>query len=97
MKQISHKQSKDIIEKLPSLQNLIEGGQSEYQVLFVSVFDHWLTPAELATEIHPEDKKKLSLRRASLERFIVDLYNITQCYTWKYKRKNRFSFIVLKH
>ena len=81
---------KEIKENLPFLQNLIEGEDTEYKLIFVSVFDHWLTEDEFQSEIHTEDRTELNERRDKFIKFIVGLYNLTSIYSWKYKRHNRF-------
>ncbi|MGB1205856.1 MAG: hypothetical protein ACPG5B_09430 [Chitinophagales bacterium] len=95
--QITTKKAKEIKKKLPSLQRLIEREDTDYQILFVSIFDHWLKPDEVGL-IHTEDENELKIRRKKLQDFIVGLFEMTPTYTWKYKRKNRFflySFTTL--
>ena len=89
MTKITKKQTKEIKEKLPSLQQLIEKEDTDYQMIFVSVFDHWLTQDEFQTEIHTENENELRIRRQNLQNFINGLFEITPTYSWKIKRKNR--------
>lgn len=88
MKRITKNQISDIKEKLPSLQRLIEKEDTDYQMIFVSVFDHWLTQDEFQPEIHTEDPKEIAERRYKLQNFIIGLFNITPTFTWKRKRNN---------
>jgi|SRR5690554_2071402 len=90
MKKLNKAEIKGIKESLPFLQNLIEGEDTEYKLIFVSVFDHWLTEDEFQPEIHTEDRTELKDRRDRFKKFIVGLYSMTNTYSWKYKRHKRF-------
>ena len=90
MKKLTKIQTKQIRERLPFLQNLIEGEDTDYQLIFVSIFDHWLTPDEFQPEIHTEERTELNKRIEKFQTFIDGLYNLTHIYSWKYKRHNRF-------
>ena len=96
MKKITKNQITDIKEKLPSLQKLIEKEDTDYQMIFVSVFDHWLTQNEFQPDIHTEDSKEIAGRREKLQNFIVGLFNMTPTFTWKAKRNNRFYLYPLE-
>lgn len=96
MKRITKNQISDIKEKLPSLQRLIEKEDTDYQMIFVSVFDHWLTQDEFQPEIHTEDPKEIAERRYKLQNFIIGLFNITPTFTWKRKRNNRIFLYRLE-
>ncbi|MBU2950019.1 hypothetical protein KO493_04835 [Tamlana agarivorans] len=81
----------EINEILPSLQKLIhEKDETDYQMIFVSVFDHWLTQDEFQPEIHTEDAKEIKIRREKLQNFVIGLFNLTQTFTSEIKRKNQF-------
>lgn len=90
MKKLTKIQTKQVKERLPFLQNLIEGEETDYQMIFVSVFDHWLTPDESEPDIHTDDKAELNQSREKFKNFNAGLYNLTSTYSWKYKRNNRF-------
>ena len=90
MKKLTKIQTEQIKERLPFLQNLIEGEDTDYQPIFVSIFDHWLTPDEFQPEIHTQDKGELNQRREKFKNFNVGLYNLTNIYSWKNKRHKRF-------
>lgn len=90
MKKITKNQITCIKEKLPSLQKLVEKEDTDYKMIFVSVFDHWLTQDEFGPAIHTEDSKEIAQRRGKLKYFIAELLNMTPTYSWKIKRKNRF-------
>ena len=96
MKKITKNQISDIKEKLPSLLNLIEKEDTDYQMIFVSVFDHWLTQDEFEPHIHTEDPKEIAERRNKLQSFIQGLFNLTPTFTWKTKRNNRFFIYPLE-
>ena len=90
MKKLTNSQAKEIKERLPFVQNLIEGEDTDYQMLFVSIFDHWLTQDEFDPEIHKVDRKELKIRREKFQSFIDGIFHLTNIYSWKYKRHNRF-------
>jgi hypothetical protein len=90
MNKLTKTEIKGIKESLPFLQNLIEGEDTVYNMIFVSVFDHWLTEGAFEPDIHTEDRTELNDRRDKLKKFIVGLYNLTNTYSWKYKRHKRF-------
>jgi hypothetical protein len=90
MKNITNNHRKEINEKLPSLRKLIEREDTDYQMIFVSVFDHWLTQDEFQSKIHTKDSKEISIRRENLKLFAKGLFNLTPTFTWRIKRKNRF-------
>lgn len=96
MKKITKNQITDIKEKLPSLQKLIEKKETDYQMIFVSVFDHWLTQDEFEPEIHAEDPKEILIRREKLKCFTIGLFNMTPTFTWKTKKNNRFFLYPLE-
>lgn len=96
MKKISKNQIIDIKNKLPSLQILIEKEDTDYQMIFVSVFDHWLTQDEFEPDIHTDDPKEIAERRNKLKNFIIGLFNMTPTFSWKTKRKNRFFLYPLE-
>ena len=89
MKRITKNQIRGIKEKLPFLQRLIEKEDTDYQMIYVNVFDHWLTQDEFQPEIHAEDRKEIAERRNRLQNFIIDLFNMTPTFTWKRKRNNQ--------
>ena len=90
MKKLTNTQTKEIKDRLPFVQNLVEGEDADYQMIFVSIFDHWLTQDEFETEINTEDRTELNIRREKFQNFIDGIYNLTDIYSWKYKRHNRF-------
>jgi hypothetical protein len=90
MKKLTNTQTKEIKDRLPFVQNLIEGEDADYQMIFVSIFDHWLTQDEFETEINTEDRTELNIRREKFQNFIDGIYSLTDIYSWKYKRHNRF-------
>ncbi|MFL1895564.1 hypothetical protein ACJRPK_07665 [Aquimarina sp. 2-A2] len=90
MKKITKNHRKEINEKLPYLRKLIEREDTDYQIIFVSVFDRWLTQDEFEPEIHTKDSREISIRRDNLQNFIKGLFNMTPTFTWRIKRKNRF-------
>jgi hypothetical protein len=96
MRKITKNQITIIKEKLPSLQKLIEKEDTDYQIIFVSVFDHWLTQEEFEPEIHTKDPKEISIRREKLQNFIVGLFNMTPTFTWKTRRNNPFFLYPLE-
>ena len=90
MKKITNHRAKKIKEKLPFLKSLIRKEDTDYQMIFVSVFDHWLTQDEFEPHIHTEDTNELIIRRQKLQNFIVGLFKLTPIYSWKYKKNYRF-------
>ena len=90
MKKITKDKEIEIKGKLPFLQDLVEKEDTDYQMFFVSVFDHWLTQDEFQPDIHTEDPIELKKRRDNLEKFLERLFEMTPTYGWKYKRKTRF-------
>ena len=90
MKKITKNHIKEINEKLPSLQKVIEKENTDYKMIFVSVFDHWLTQDEFQPKIHTEDTEEIKIRRENLQNFIIGLFNVTPTFNWKIKRRNRF-------
>ncbi|WP_298248375.1 hypothetical protein [uncultured Christiangramia sp.] len=69
---------------------MIEDENSDYDIIFISVFDHWLTENEFNKEIHEIGEKEIANRRRKFENFISELYDLTPTYLWKYKKQNRF-------
>ena len=96
MKKITKNQITNIKAKLPSLQKLIEKEDTDYQMIFVSVFDHWLTQDEFEPEIHTDDPNEILIRREKLQSFIVGLFNMTPTFTWKTRRNNPFFLYPLE-
>lgn len=96
MKKITYNQKTDIKKKLPNLQKLMQKEDTDYQMIFVSVFDHWLTQNEFEPHIHTEDLKEILTRRNNLQNFIMGLFEMTPTYTWKIKRKKRFFIYPLE-
>ena len=90
MKKLTNQEFKNIKYQLPSLRKLIEDENDDYDIIFISVFDHWLTENEFNKEIHEIDKKEITDRRRKLENLISELYDLTPTYLWKYKKQNRF-------
>ena len=92
---ISDKELKSIKRSLPDLKKIIEEDVSFldngiYKKIYVSVFDHWLTRDEADKLIFvDDDKNELQKRREKFEKLIENLYNSTDIYFWKYKRKSR--------
>lgn len=92
---ISKKELKSIKEKLPDFRKVLEEDESFiengiYKKIFISVFDHWLTNDEADNLIFiDDDKNELIKRREKFEKVIVDLYETTEIYLWKYKRNHR--------
>ncbi|MEQ8360047.1 MAG: hypothetical protein RH860_11215 [Cytophagales bacterium] len=89
MTKLSKKEAQNIRVKLPSLLNLVRKEDSDYQLIFVSVFDHWLTQDEFEPHIHTEEFGELQRRRDSLQKFIVGLFDLVPTFSWRYKRKKR--------
>lgn len=93
---ISDKEFKSIKKSLPDFRKVIEEDESFidkgiYKKIFISVFDHWLTEDEADKLIFiDDDKNELKKRREKFEKVIEDLYDSTETYFWKYKRKYRF-------
>ena len=90
MKKLTNQELKNIKYQIPSIQELIENENEKYDLIFISVFDHWLTENEFNNEIHEIDKKEIIDRRKKFENFISELYDLTPTYLWKYKKQNRF-------
>ena len=92
------KQELAVIKKAtPNLQKLIESQNEwdpnfEYKMLFISVFDHWLNEEDNIDElIHVDaDLKELNRRRGMFKNMMNELFNLTDLYTYKYKRHFRF-------
>jgi hypothetical protein len=87
VKQLSKEKLQNIRRELPKLNELLEH-EIEYKKVFVSVFDHWLTMEEVG-QIFTKDKDELKSRRTRLEKFIKELYSLTDTYIWRYKRHKR--------
>lgn len=90
MNHITKKELKIVKEKLPNLQEFIINKEANgYQVLYVSVFEKWMTREEY--EIYDDiDREALHKRRNAFEDSVEKIYNLTPCYLWKYKRHKRF-------
>ncbi len=63
-----------ICEVLPSLKELVEKDETDYEMIFVSIFDHWLTMDEFESNIHTEDSLILTERRTKLITFLKELF-----------------------
>lgn len=87
---ISYLNTQQIRERLPNLQNLVEREETDYEMIFVSVFDHWLTQNEFQPKIHKKDKIELKERRKKLRTFIESLFKLTSRYSWKYDKNDFF-------
>lgn len=86
---------RQIRKQLPNYRRLlIEDEQlldsGEYKLVFVSVFDHWLSPSEAQQLIDVDNNKtELLTRRMKFESLIRQLSENTQLYVWKFKRHRR--------
>ena len=93
---ITSAKRKRIDESLPGLKRLIANDEAflasgVYQKVAVSVFDHWLSETE-ASELIPvdDDLAEIKNRRATFKAYVKGLNELTDLYSWRYKRHNRF-------
>ncbi len=59
-----------------------------YQRIAICIFDHWLTRDEVGL-IFSTDIDEIVSRRKKMESLVVELYNSTEMYLWRYKRHYR--------
>jgi len=95
VRKVSKIELKRIKRQLPSVRKLIERNDSfinsgVYDYVFISVYDHWLLPEETEQIDVDENPVELKMRRDKFKNFIIEVYNITEMYSWRYKRHRRF-------
>jgi len=92
-------QLNNIKVNLPNAKDLLHGEDTDYNMLFVSVFDHWLSEKE-CDQIYEKTSHELTERRNKFEGLIKDLYSLTDTYIWRFKRHYRvfvYKPNTLKH
>ena len=82
---------KKIRQSLPNAKRQLVEDHDIYNRVFISVFDKWLTPEEV-DKISKLELKELFERRQKLEAIIMEFYELTETYIWRYKRHKRIVF-----
>lgn len=89
---ISQKEVIYIRKNLPSLEHvLLDDDSSDYNVIAISIFDHWLSKEEM-NQIYISDQKVVAHRREKFEQLVQQMFSNTSVFSFRLKKRKKLFF-----